>query len=324
MPAYDEVDVKGAENGHKEHEEKGYPGLGPLPNYTPEIHRGAGQEDAEGSKYHFSKFLFQQAEMQQQLYGFLTMGRITSEQELLLMHRLFGLFLVEWEADATNREGRYQEEERLAKIWQSEMGSEQVLAEDEQGNKIQTVDDLLEDWHAAAAYMSHVYVKKRRRGLAYVQDCRDKYMQAQQAQDAAEYAAAALPPAHNQYFWCRVRQLQIMMDRTEDLALGVPVKDYTSVKKQLSDGVSVHRVATLMPWAFRIAYGRVFNSIADGDRIRKHLAILYTQQWPLEQRPPKKSSMFGLGPRKDRDEDDEDAGNTRRDRGGRRREDEDD
>ena len=324
MPAYDEVEVKGTENGHKEHEEEGYPGLGSLPSYTPEIHRASGQGDAEGSKYHFSKFLFQQAEMQQQLYGFLTMGRITSEQELLLVQRLFGLFLVEWEADATNREGRYQEEERLAKIWQSEMESTPMPVKGKDGKDERTVEELLDDWHSAAAYMSQVFVTKRRRGLAYVQDCRDKYLTAQASREAAELDAAGLPAANNQYFWCRVRQLRIMMDRTEDLALVIPIKDYTSVKKQLSDGVSVHRVVTQMPWAFRIAYGRVFNSIADGDRIRKHLAILYTQQWPLEQRPPKKSSLFGLGSRKDRDEDDEGADNTRRDRGGRRQEEEDD
>ena len=302
------------QNGHQR---DGYPDLTPLMPNQPIIHREGGGNKDGGNQ--FSQFLFQQSAMQEDLFGFLTLGHIVNPLELELVKRLYVISLRDWNADAHNREGRYQEEERLATEWSGKMVNlSQVV--DDQGDPVKTEEDLLHEWHVNFAFMSQVKIQKKKFGLAAVQEHKARFDGCRRAKDAIEFEAALLPPANYQYFWHRVRQYQVMTERTEDLALGVPTRDYTEVKKKLAGGVSIHKVIYEMPWACRRLYGRVMASLADGDTIRRHFAILYTREWPVEERAPDpKKGSISFGKRKDRGDDDDDDDDKDRNRNRNRR-----
>lgn len=199
----------------------------------------------------FSAFLHKQAAILETLHRVTMLGHITEEKERRLLNRQFAIFRIEWEADATNREGRFEQEEQLAQKWAARMADEEVATEDGEGNPLPTVDDVLRDWNTAASYILEVKIQKKLHGLAFVEDHREKVTKARRVMEEARFRAANLPPAHNQYFWCRQRQQNIMMERTEDLALGIPIRDYSEVKDRLADGTNVLSVISDMPWAYQ-------------------------------------------------------------------------
>ena len=295
------------QNGHQE---DGYPDMAPLMPNRPIIHREG--NGGRGDNQQFSQFLFQQAAMQEDLFGFLTLGHIVNPLELELVKRLYVISMRDWNSDAHNREGRYQEEERLAADWSAKMINLSEVVDD-QGDKVKTEEDLLHEWHINHAFLSQVKIQKKKFGLEAVQQHKERVLECRQAMQETEFEASLLPPANYQYFWHRVRQYQVMTERTEDLALGVPTRDYTEVKRKLAGGVSIHKVIYEMPWACRRLYGRVMASLADGDTIRRHFAILYTREWPAEERAPDgKKGKLGFGDRNDRrDEADRDSDNDR-------------
>ena len=248
-----------ANGSHEEAPQDGYSYLKGL-DYTPTISFPGDGNGSNGDDKGYSAFIHEQGRILNTLYGVLMQGHITSELELLLIKKLFRLFRREWESEACNRQGRYDGEELLALQWQKRMGPEgqtlmtiakgspvddwvralfedQLRFEDEDVTELAvTIDDLLAAWNTGASYIMEVRVQKKLHGLAHVQDHRDNVERARGQMEAARFAAARLAPAQNQYFWCRLRQQQIMMDRSEALALGKTVRDYTQVKIRLARG----------------------------------------------------------------------------------------
>lgn len=315
MTLYAEVEPQ--TNGHHPDQAPGsdqYEDMKSLMPNAPIIHREGGPGSKNGDDHRFSEFLFQQAGWQDELFGFMTLGHITEPLELELGKRLYVISMRDWLADAHNRQGRLDEEEALAAHWLAQATKGALT--DELGNALAVpeVDDLLHLWHSAEAFMQRVKIEKRRSGLSTVQALKDKYQKAAAGKLEVEFKAALLQPEYHQYYWCRIRQYQIMNERTFALAMGWPVVDYTGVKKDLSKGVSIHKLIYRMPWACRRLYGRMVNSLADGDTIREHFQIMYTKEYPWEKRAPTKLNKLGIEDRNDNsdEEDDKDKKNNRR------------
>ena len=281
-----------------------YPELRSLRPTAPIIHRD-GNANKNGDGRMFSEFLFQQSQWQDELFGFLTLGNIIDPLEKELCKRYYVISMRDWLAEAHNRQGRLDEEEALAGHWLAQATNGELP--DELGNPLATpeVDDLLHLWHSAEAYIQRVKIEKNRSGLAAVRHMKDHYQKAVAAKQDVEFRAALLQPAHHQYYWCRVRQYQIMNERTYALAMGWPVNDYTEVKKELKSGVSIHKLIYKMPWACRRLYGRMINSLSDGNTIREHFQIMYTKEYPWEKRAPARLNKLGVEERDDRDDDEE-------------------
>ena len=253
-------------NGSDEQQQDGYAHLKGM-DYTPTINFPNQEKDSGGGET-YSAFIHEQGRILNTLYGVLMQGHITSELELLLIKKLFRR---EWESEACNREGRYDMEELLAQEWQKRMGPEgqtlmtitrespvddwvralfedQLQFDDDDATELAvTIDDLLRAWNTGASYIMEVRVQKKLHGLAHVQGHQATVERARGQMEAARFAAARLAPAQNQYFWCRLRQQQIMMDRSEALALGKPIRDYTRVKVRLARGESVHSLVGELP-----------------------------------------------------------------------------
>ena len=184
----------------------------------------------------FSEYLVMQASAMHTKKGIMSQGRITEPEVKLLFQGLLHLDSIIWDAPAYNRKGRWNAEEANAKKWQVQMAAEDAS----DGH----LDQLLDDWHAAAAFCLEVECREERYGLPAVEEYRDRYREMIQQQKDVIFEASALPPAHNQFFLCRVRQRRIEMEHTKDDSLGVPIVDFTDVKERLRTGASIHDCAT--------------------------------------------------------------------------------
>ena len=291
-----------------------YAGLEDLPSFSPEIHREGGNNQNAGDQRDFNRFIFLQAEFQQQNpLGVLSLGRIKDPHELRLMDILQAMFLLDFNAEVTNRKGLRDEADKTANFWKGKFGDETVHEETKDGTPVPSVEDLLEQWHSAAAFMARVAIEESLHGLRAVERYRRSFIAARESRQEAEFNAAILPPARNKYFWATIRSYQLMLEENEDVALGRPIRDYTDVKKKLADSVSVHRLLGDMPWPYQMMHARVFASVADGDTLRDYYATLFTHTWPYDRRPKKEPK--GLAKFFDRrdDDDDEEEPSRRRD-----------
>ena len=258
-----------------------------------------GKSEDDGKDTGFSKYLVMQAASMHTKKGIMMQGRVKQPEVIQLFNGLLHLDRIIWDAPAYNRQGRWDAEEDNAQKWQKQM-----VREDAPDGLL---DDLMDRWHAGGAFCLEVEIREEKYGLHTVEEHRDRYRAMQKQQESVIFEASGLPPAHNQFFLCRIRQRRIEMEHTKDDSLGIPIVDFTAVKERLRDGKSIHDCVDDMSWCYQEVYNRVFLSVADGDEIRKWQAILYTREWPWEDRAPSalKEAILGFGDRDDNDDDDD-------------------
>ena len=282
-------------------EQQPYGAMNPLPrvDYNPQVHKNGNSAaaNASGTDQAFSKFLFSQAAKEDMIFGFMVAGNITDDLEKLLIEQLVDIFLLFWEADAFNREGLIAEQRRQAAEHRKAMPQEDHLLTENQ----KSAEELVSEWHERVAFLTQVWILKRKYGLQHVEKrgYKARTKKARQEIEDIFMQASELPAAHNQYFWCEVRRLTIIDERNRDNAMGLYPPDYTDLKKRIQDGTPVNNVVTEMPWPFRLAYSRVYKSMLDGETYRNYLGALYIGQWRDQPRQENsKQGWFGFRPRR--------------------------
>ena len=158
---------------------------------------------------------------------------------------------------------------------------------------VPTVEELIHKWGASDAYMFQVLLDEERHGIDYAEQHYDTYERVEKIQRNVEFMAALLPPQENAYFWCRVRQMGIIRERSYDIAMGFPIADFSDVLDQITAGADIHDIAHLLDWSFQNAYGRVMGSMLDGQEHRMMVVSMLAQQIPLS---PQLMQMMGGGP----------------------------
>ena len=271
---------------------------------------GSGDDDNQG----FSKFLHHMSEEMHSIRGIIMQGHITDRKEQLLLLGLLDIFRIYITAEAATRQERWDEEERLANRCKGRM-AEETTPKAPDGRDL--VEALLHEWYTGAALEQIARVLKHKQGYQraleqladYDEDGRlvaagrEQVAEARARQQRAIFNAAGLPPAHAEYFWCRLRQTSISMERQYDLARGVPTVDYTQVRKEITNGVPLHKLADKLPWPMQEIYSRVIVSQSDGDRIRDWIGAMYIRQWPWSQQAPPELRKLALDERNDMDSD---------------------
>ena len=149
------------------------------------------------------------------------------------------------------------------------------------GKGIPLVEDLVNKWGACDAFMFQVLLDEERHGIDYAEQHYDTYEKIERIKRDTEFMAALLPPDENAYFWCRVRQMGIIRERSYDVAMGFPTHDFSDVVDQIGTGRNIHDLAHLLDWSFNNAYRRVMGSMLDGKEYRLTLTSLIAQQVPL-------------------------------------------
>lgn len=147
--------------------------------------------------------------------------------------------------------------------------------------RIPLVEDLVNKWGACDAYMFQVLLEEERHGIDEAEQYYDNYERVEKIRRDTEFLAALLPPEENGYFWCRLRQMSIIRERSYDIAMGYPVHDYSDVIQKLNDGSSIHDLAHQLDWSFQNAYRRVMGSMLDGKEFRLTMTAMIAQQVPL-------------------------------------------
>lgn len=150
-----------------------------------------------------------------------------------------------------------------------------------QESSLPTVEELVNRWGAYDAFMFQVLLDEERHGIDFAEAHYDRYERAEARQRTTEFVAAMLPPAENAYFWCRVRQMGIVRERSYDIAMGFPIHDYSDVVDLIGSGKDIHDLAHLMDWSFDNAYRRVQGSMSDGQDHRMMVISMLAQQIPL-------------------------------------------
>ena len=146
---------------------------------------------------------------------------------------------------------------------------------------IPRVEDLVNKWGACDAYMFQVLLEEERHGIDHAEQYYDTYERVEEIRKNTEFMAALLPPDENGYFWCRLRQMSIIRERSYDIAMGWPVHDFSDTVETLNSGASIHDVAHRLDWSFQNAYRRVMGSMMDGKEYRLTMTAMIAQQVPL-------------------------------------------
>ena len=322
--------ANGHQNGHK-NGEQGYTGFKDMNFMGTRVDNPRRPESDSSGSSEYSAFPHKQSELLRTLYGVIMEGNIDDRAHQQLLLRLFRIFEREWSAPVCNRNGLIARYETWAAEWQKQFASEPVRTENTYGKPIPSVDELLSSWNTNANLLAEAYVYKRKHGLnalraqllvvdeeetevdgrtvvrAVRETARDQLDAARKQIDDVRFGAAALPPARQQYFWCKVQAYKLSIERNIDLALDRPVADYTDVKQALAKGLNIHLAIWDMPWAYKELYARVFGSMADGKTMRDYLTTIQIQQWPYDRRPPrpKGRGLLGLMGRGDEEEEEE-------------------
>ena len=283
-------------------------------NFEGTIKRPERREEGISGATDYSAFAHKQAEVLHTLKGLVMMAEFENEKERLLVLRLFRIFERDWTAPINNRTAGILEAEAGADKWRQRMAADDAAVEG-----TPDADDLLAQWSTGAKMLAEALVQKRLHGLQHVRatlrketidpillvprvrTARELLDQCREDMRQARYQAASLPPAASEYFWNRVTALQISIERSTDIALGIPVVDYLQVKEDLARGVHVALVADRMPWSYQEIADRAFSSM--GGSFLEYLSIWQIGMWPWDRQKPKaKRGLFGFGP-KDEDED---------------------
>ena len=146
---------------------------------------------------------------------------------------------------------------------------------------IPLVEDLVNKWGACDAYMFQVLIFEERNGIDAAEQHYDTYEKIEGIRNNTEFLAAILPPAENAYFWCRVRQMGIIRERSYDVAMGFPIHDFSDVLEQIDAGRNIHDLAHRLDWSFDNAYRRITGSMLGGEEFRTTLTAMIAQQVPL-------------------------------------------
>ena len=147
--------------------------------------------------------------------------------------------------------------------------------------RIPLVEDLVNKWGACDAYMFQVLLDEERHGIDYAERHYDRYERIERIRRDTEFLASVLPPAENAYFWCRIRQMGIIRERSYDVAMGFPIHDFSDVLEQINQGKNIHDLAHLLDWSFDNAYRRITGSMLEGTEFRTTLTAMIAQQVPL-------------------------------------------
>ena len=246
-----------------------YPDLAPLAQRrTSEIRLKGGGKENDDQNTRYSETIVLLYRQTHKLYGYMRDGNVTDELELAAITGANALADMFFNAPAVNREERYQAEERRAQQWMASVRS------------IERVEELLHRWSEADAFMLEAKIFEQQRGMIESRRMYRKYAKMSRRRDKARRQASKLPAAENMLFWCRVRQYQIMRERTYELAMNYPVHDYGDVKAKLAEGGNVHDLVHALAWPWQEGYHVVAKSTADGKAFREMLISLYAQQHP--------------------------------------------
>ena len=274
----------------------------PYPELTPLAQRSAtevklktnnGVSDEELYKqYSFSAGIMQVANITKKLYGFMRDGNVQDRLEQIAIRSTNALNDLIMDAPCLNRDGRYAVEEKKAQQWLKliEQDIQRPVVNDA-GEEEPAPDhrrqlyDLLNRWSAADAFMLQARLIEEQHGLDAAEHLYEEYAAKAQQLEDIRMEASQLPANYNMLYMCRVRQFEIMRERTYDLAMGYPNNDLTDVKRQLVEGGDIHDLVPMMPWPFKESYNQLMSSMMDGDAHRTLWMSLTAGQLPAQQPP---------------------------------------
>ena len=278
-------------------------------------------EAAMAMKFGYSMPIAQVSKLSQKIYGYMRDGNIKLDDEKVAIRGSNAINDLIMMAPCVTRQERYDEEELRAQQWIKLIGqsvrerhftldpysrlpdSDGGDLHDDEGPAIrptgrvdvlpaghrgaaeppQDINQLLDDWGGADAFMLQCLVDEVRYGIDYAERHYEQYDRMEDRRREVEMEASMLWPAENMLFWCRVRQYKIMRERAFDLALGYPVHDFSEVKRELAEGRDIHDLAHRMPWAFLAGYNRVMGSMLDGTEHRMLMMAMIAGQIPAQQ-----------------------------------------
>ena len=294
------------ENGIAEMIEKGdgYPPLRDLQKRQPtEIRLKSGGEDDEvalAMKFSYSAIINQYSKITQKFYGYVRDGNLAGPLEQSSVRGAHSLNDLIFDAPCVNRDGRFEEEEaRIKDLLPLIKGSSSAIVDidDEDGENAPAldIDDLLDRWSDADAFMLHARIYEERHGIDAAEHLYAEYDEKAKEKDEVLQEASKLSPAEHTVFDCRVRQYEILRERSFDLAMGYPTHDFTDVKREIAEGNNIHDFVHRMAWPFRQAYHLVTGSMMDGVAYREMMMAMTAQQLPSKMPPWAMSPGFWPG-----------------------------
>ena len=290
---------------------EGYERLKPLAErLTTDIKLNTGKDNDESElwkEFGYSRSIAQLSKMTQKVYGYQRDAAVVEPLGQTAVRGSDTLAEFVFDAPCVNRQARWNEEDRLAAMW-NRLANESDAPKDPDSPDVHV---LLGRWSKANAFMAEARIFEEMNGIDASVHLYDEYLVHQDARAAVRMEAAKLPPADKQFFDCRTRQYQIMDERSFDLAMGYPIHDFTDLKTRLVDGADVHDLVQEMPWPWKESYSVANGSMMDGVAHRQQLMALNAQQLPQQQQ----MNPWGMAPPwmmngpqgQDEDEDDEDG-----------------
>ena len=144
--------------------------------------------------------------------------------------------------------------------------------------------------------MLEVLIEEEKYGIDYAEKHYDAYEKVEDIRRDTEFQASLLPYAENALFWCRVRQMSIVRERSYDVAMGYQIHDYSDVVEKINAGGNIHDLDQQLDWSFANAYRRVQGSMMDGHEHRLTMAAMIAQQIPTSsQMMPPPGFWYGPG-----------------------------
>ena len=270
------------------------------------------------AKFGYSMPIAQIQRLTEKLYGYERDANLDQHLEQSAVMGANALNDLILDAPCVNRELRFAVEEGRAKEWMKIIDQSPVAPNSGDQSIEDRLEDLLNRWGSADAFMLRARVVEEQRGIDEAEKMTvtgrdgektllyDEYIRRKQERDDVEMESSELPPAWNMLFWCRVRQYQIMRERAYDSAMGYPTHDYTDVKAAIAAGQNIHDLVPRMPWPFREAYQLVTGSMLDGKDHRTLMMSMIAGQLPQPQVPWPMMPGYGPGMAAEPDDDEDD------------------
>ena len=151
-----------------------YPELTPLAmRKTTDITLKSGTGDDEAGmalKYGFSQPITQHSRLTQKLYGYGRDANLQGHLEQSAVRGAHALNDLIFDAPCLNRQGRYDEEEKQAKDWQSKMDAANPKPDPEPD-----IDGLLNRWSEADAFMLQARIVEEQYGIDHAEVHYEEY-----------------------------------------------------------------------------------------------------------------------------------------------------
>ena len=238
------------------------------------IRSQGGQDENEiWQKLAFSGLIAQIFNQSKKAYGYLQNAGVESKLESDAILSALALHDFVFNADCTNRKGRFADADREARRWEKEI------------TDTTDVEDLLHTWHQADAFMLQAQIVEERHGIKAAKPLYPEFKDKKREREEAEMDAAKLRPAENMFFRFRILGYQIMNEQTYDLAMGYPTRDFTDVKTKLAKGANVHDLVHEMSKPWKLAYEVAVNSTSDGHAFHTLLMSALSQTFPNQAAP---------------------------------------